>query len=129
MQSFHGMCNTNLGIGEIVGKIPGKDSTLAPTLADAIRDELLSRSQSYELVNQILEKLLRDRVVVWDLNLNNFVLSDDGKEKKLVLIDGFGERNFIPIKKYFVWPMERSIEKRRLKIYNLIEKAFENTVK
>lgn len=97
IQRFLGVVETDLGFGMVVEKVTGKGGELAPMLT-----ALLQRDGFTAEIEQMLETLIddlnRNHVVLNDLRVRNIVCAENGKnERRLVLIDGFGEKVLIPL--------------------------------
>ncbi len=43
LQTYHGLCDTSLGLGMVVSKVAGKNGGLAPTLTDVAAANILPR--------------------------------------------------------------------------------------
>ena len=106
-----GLVDTDLGIGLIVSAVRDKHGYLAPTLGKLIKNHQINEERYGKLMN-FLNIVLTSKLVLGDLNLENVVLEqlEDGREE-FVLIDGLGERTFIPIQ----WFSRRIRYKRKQK--------------
>ena len=91
-----GLADTDLGVGLVVEKILGADGALAPTLATWLgRDGFTDAMR--QALDDLLAALLRHNVIATDLHAFNMVYgSNDGTAPRLMMIDGFGEKNIIP---------------------------------
>ncbi len=91
-----GVVETDLGLGLVVEKIRSADSTLAPTLGALVKAHGFTPSIEAEFENFIAQ-LLQYNVIVGDIHPRNIVYGNDSRGgPRLVLIDGFGEKNIIP---------------------------------
>lgn len=91
-----GLEQTDLGLGQVVEKVRGKDGALAPTLDAWIRRDGFSPAVEAAL-RELLERLLQHNVIAADLHAWNVVHGRDSRGgPRLLLIDGFGEKNIIP---------------------------------
>ena len=93
-----GMQPTNLGLGQVVEVVSGRDGQLAPTLRTLIR-----RGHYDSCAEQALERffdwLLESPITISDLTLDNLVYSyDESKGDFFCLIDGAGDPNLMPLK-------------------------------
>jgi hypothetical protein len=92
-----GVVETDLGLGLVSEKVRAADGELAPTLA-----ALYVRENGFSaLIEQALERFLADllacNVIVGDMHAWNIVYGSDSRGgPRCVLIDGFGEKHFIP---------------------------------
>jgi hypothetical protein len=115
-----GMQPTNLGLGQVVEVVCGRDGQLAPTLRTLIR-----RGHYDSLAEQALERffdwLLESPITISDLTLDNLVYSyDESKGDFFCLIDGAGDPNLMPLKSILSYWNRLSKEKWVEKIYERI---------
>ena len=91
-----GLADTDLGVGLVVEKICDADGALAPTLATWLRRDGFTAPMQQAL-DVLLAALLRHNVIATDLHAFNLVCASDGGDApRLVMIDGFGEKNIVP---------------------------------
>lgn len=92
-----GLVATDLGIGLVAEKVRGADGAMAPTVAALGQAHGRIEPWLEAAFDGFLEGLLRHGVVVGDLHAWNIVYGSDSRGgPRLVLVDGFGEKNFIP---------------------------------
>lgn len=91
-----GLVETDLGLGLVVEKLVGPDGALAPTALKLVERE--GRAPWIERgLEQWLAGLLAHDVIVGDMNPRNVVYgSASGADPRFIMIDGYGEKNFIP---------------------------------
>lgn len=91
-----GVVETDLGLGLIVQKIVGPQGDLAPTFKSYIEQYGYTADMAAELKN-FFQNLLKSNIVIGDIHLRNIVYGCelDGPSR-LIMIDGFGEKNIIP---------------------------------
>lgn len=93
-----GLVDTDLGLGLVAEKVCGPDGQLARTLAALYAerrgfDETLERD-----LDVFYRGLLEANVIVGDMHAWNIVYGSDSRGgPRLILIDGFGEKNIIPV--------------------------------
>jgi hypothetical protein len=108
LPAMGGFVATDLGRGQLVEAIFGADGGLAPTLAQLARrgppDATL-----LEALNRFAERLMTLNIVTRDLTVNNIVLDGRAVPPRLVLVDGFGDKNTIPLR-----TLSRRINRRKL---------------
>lgn len=92
-----GLLDTDMGPGLVVEKICAADGRLALDLdAWVRRDGLTSEVQA--ALDLLLAQLLEHNVITADLHAWNLVCEEKhGETPRLVMIDGFGEKNFVPL--------------------------------
>lgn len=91
-----GLDMTDIGLGQIVEKVRTPDGRLAPTLHDWVKAEGYTAHTQAEL-DGFHARLLSHNVIAADLHAWNVVYGEDSRGgPRLVMIDGFGEKNIIP---------------------------------
>jgi len=91
-----GLEMTDIGLGQIVEKVRTPDGRLAPTLHDWVAREGFNARVQSEL-EQFYARLLSHNTIAADLHAWNVVYGEDSRGgPRLVMIDGFGEKNIIP---------------------------------
>ncbi|PWK84351.1 YrbL family protein [Fulvimonas soli] len=91
-----GLEDTDLGLGLVVEKVRGADGGLAPTLDAWVRRDGFT-PQVQAAMDAFLASMLEHNVIAGDLHAWNVVYGSDSRGgPRLVMIDGFGEKNFIP---------------------------------
>ena len=93
-----GLVDTDLGLGLVAEKVYGPDGRLARTLA-ALYAEHRGFSETLEReLATFYRGLLDANVIVGDMHAWNIVYGSDSRGgPRLILIDGFGEKNIIPM--------------------------------
>ena len=104
-----GFVQTDLGRGQITEAIPGPDgSGLALTVTELARrgppDAVI-----LDALNRFAARLLALNIVTRDLSPRNVVLDSRTTPPHFVLVDGFGDKNTIPLRTLF-----RRINRRKL---------------
>jgi hypothetical protein len=103
LQFVVGLQPTNLGLGQIVEAVRGRDGQYAPTLRTLVRTGRYDEQAEQEL-QRIFDWLLESPIVISDMTLDNLVYrytSSTGEH--FCIIDGIGEPNLIPLKSSFQW--------------------------
>lgn len=91
-----GLEDTDLGLGLVVEKVRGADGALAPTLDAWVRRDGYTPAMQTAL-DELLAGLLEHNVIAGDLHAWNVVYGSDSRGgPRLVMIDGFGEKNTLP---------------------------------
>jgi hypothetical protein len=111
VQRFAGVVDTDRGMGMVVGKVRAADGSLAPTLAKVVKQQGFTPGLRAQ-VEQLLREVSDHHVVICDVSPTNMVLAGDHAHgNRLVVIDGFGERLFVPVhihsKKANTWNLTR----------------------
>lgn len=91
-----GLADTDLGPGLVVEKVYGADGNLAPNLDSWVRRDGFT-AEIQAAMDALLAQLLEHNVIAADLHAWNLVYGSDSQGgPRLVMIDGFGEKNMIP---------------------------------
>ncbi len=99
-----GLVETDLGLGLVCEKVRGPDGGLAPTLHDVYVRGGGAPAWADAALEKLLEDLLRHNVIVGDLNGANLAWGSDSRGgPRLIVIDGFGEKSFIPFSSMSPW--------------------------
>lgn len=119
LQKCYGFVDTSRGLGMVVEKLSGGDGKLAPNIATVARTGGIS-SRLWELCKGFYEEVRRHDLVIGDLNPRNIVWAVEGGRDRLVLVDGLGEKTFIPLRSfsraYNRYQIERNIRRSELRI-------------
>lgn len=104
---IHGIVDTDIGLGFVVAAARTVAGELAPTVKNLRQSGGMTAERAQALI-RLLEYLELSDLVVGDLNQDNIVLSDAGSsEEKFMIIDGLGERTWIPIQSWCSWASKR----------------------
>jgi len=101
LAKYHGEINTNLGLGYVFDLIRDETSKLVSlTLYDYLKMETspFSDTDFLQELNKIKKELIENKIVARDIKAKNLccrIAKDNSLE--LVLIDGIGHRDFIPV--------------------------------
>lgn len=110
-----GIVQTNRGPGVVVERLTGPDGGLAPQLKRIIKDKRLEEPV-LDALNSFVSRLFELHVVARDINFSNIVYGSRDDELGCFLIDGYGERNLIPLRSMSKRLNARSLDKQFAKI-------------
>ncbi|MGK0499639.1 MAG: hypothetical protein ACJAYG_001281 [Oceanicoccus sp.] len=107
LAKFFGVVTTNLGEGLVYELIRNHDGKAATTLAAQIKAGAIT-ARLYELLLRELKQYLLDYGVIFrDLSTDNIMLRQvDEKKQQLVIIDGLGNNEWLPLSSY-IKPLAR----------------------
>jgi hypothetical protein len=92
LAKIFGLVHTSGGLGLVVEKISTSSAAIAPTLS-----QILAQGQfgplHLELIDRFFETCRRNHIVLMDINVGNFVVTDRSGKTELVCIDGTGEKS------------------------------------
>ena len=123
VQQIVGMAHSDMGPAVMSTAILDANGKYAPTIRELVRTNGLT-SELEERLEDFCQKILSSSVIVEDLNPGNIVHgSEDGSAPRLVLIDGVGEKNWVPMNSVSpAWNRRTKLRQiRRLK--SLIERT------
>jgi hypothetical protein len=93
-----GVIDTDLGLGLVTEKVVDADGALAPTLAAMYEKSRGFTPAIDAALAAFLDGLLACNVIVGDMHAWNIVYGSDSRGgPRFVMIDGFGEKHFIPL--------------------------------
>jgi len=118
---FRGFIETDQGIGCIFDMVQTPNGELAPTLSEfALKHP--NEPQIVQAIETLWDEIVRFRVVVWDPNFSNLLVAGSLETGiHLVIVDGLGERTYIPIKGLFDREFRKYCKKRRAKMLEKYE--------
>jgi hypothetical protein len=92
-----GIVHTDLGLGLVSEKVRDVDGAAGPTLAKLYEQHRGYAPWMEEALTMFLRDLQASNVIVGDLHAWNLVYGSDSRGgPRLVLVDGFGEKNIVP---------------------------------
>lgn len=103
-----GIVQTNRGAGVVVERIRGLDGGLAPRLGQFLKAKRMDEA-ALEALNDWVRRMFALHIVARDINFSNIVYGTRGAGAACFLIDGYGERNLIPLRS-----MSKSMNDRAL---------------
>ncbi|MDB2448833.1 PhoP regulatory network YrbL family protein [bacterium] len=109
---IHGVVETDLGLGLLVTAARANDGQLAPTLQSLMDQQQLTTDQVMDL-RALLESMVASDLTFADMNYENIVLENAGGEnERFVIIDGLGDRTWIPTQRWF-----RAVRRRKKRVF------------
>ncbi|MFY2824349.1 YrbL family protein [Ruegeria sp. MALMAid1280] len=106
-----GVVQTDVGPGVVVERIQSEDGELAHHLLWMSKQHLLNDEILADL-NSFVQKLFQFQVVGRDIHEQNIVYGVRGQARMFLLIDGYGERNLIPLRSLSRRLNDRSLNKQ-----------------
>lgn len=101
VQEVVGLVETSEGLGLVVRALHAADGTYAPTLRSLIARKQFTPDVA-ALLDEFADWLVASPVIVGDLHLANLVLAEDAEfGRRVVMIDGMGEKNLVPLNSWF----------------------------
>jgi hypothetical protein len=123
VQTVVGFAETDLGLGFVTRAERDRTGAYARTLAQLIADGAYT-AEARQALNRFLDSFLASRVIVTDLGIKNLVYAYSPEHgDHFVLIDGYGEKNFLPLNSYCPWLHQRHKRKRVARFHLAIARA------
>ncbi|MCO6386977.1 YrbL family protein [Aliihoeflea sp. 40Bstr573] len=108
---IYGLVQTDMGTGLVMEKIVGEDGELAPTIGHLHAEGRLTDKHQAAL-EAMFERCRGLHIVLSDIHANNIVYTEERSGRpECVSVDGFGERVFIPIHRWFASVNRRKINR------------------
>jgi hypothetical protein len=111
-----GIVDTDLGTGLLVERIAGHDGGLAPSLRVRVRERGFDDGLEHRIL-ALRDEVIRSGLVTGDVNTNNIVVGcgADGADR-LVIVDGIGDKTFLPVNSLIPFINRRSLRRRFARI-------------
>ncbi len=106
-----GVVQTDVGPGVVVERVQSEDSKLAKHLLWMCEQHKLTEEVLVDL-NRFVQKLFEYQIVGRDIHEQNIVYGLRGQVRMFLLIDGYGERNLIPLRTLNRRLNDRSLNKQ-----------------
>jgi hypothetical protein len=107
IEPIYGVVETDMGLGLLVSAARDAAGKLAPSVL-RLRKQGAMTPERHARLDQLLQALLDTSLMIGDLNQENIVLKDAGHpHERFVLIDGLGERTWIPTQSLVGWVNRR----------------------
>ena len=120
---IYGVIDTDLGLGLIVAAVRDNRGHLAPTVRRLFRDNAMNPERCAKL-DRLLGAILETPLVIGDLNQENIVLEDaGGANERFMIIDGLGERTWIPTQRWLAFVGARQKRQFVAKVRARLEKV------
>jgi hypothetical protein len=94
LPACHGRVATDQGPGMAFELIVDTDGGISPPLPSAVKDGLLAVKRAEAMIEQFFDKAERCGPLIYDHNPGNFLYQSWHGSHRLVLVDGFGPRNW-----------------------------------
>lgn len=97
---IYGVIDTDLGLGLIVAAVRDSQGQLAPTVRKLFQNDAMNGERRTKL-DRLLKAIQETPLVIGDLNQENIVLENaGGANERFMIIDGLGERTWIPAQRW-----------------------------
>jgi len=96
IQKFYGKAETDLGMGIVVEKLCDRAGGLAPTVKQIVQKNGLN-DELRRMLHELRDGVIENNIVFTDIKGSNIVLAHDRHGGRLVVIDGLGDRLWLPV--------------------------------
>ena len=118
-----GFVPTDRGLGLLSERISGSDSSLAPSLRSLVQKGEFSDVHA-EALKRFFDDCSRLHIVFGEVNWAGIVFTTSRSGRpEFVLVDGSGEKNFLPLKSLFWHVNDRRVREIQRRIGERIDKA------
>jgi hypothetical protein len=94
LPGYHGRVATDMGPGMAFELIADADGRISPPLPLAVKEGLVAAQHAEAMIEQLFEKAERHGPLIYDHNPGNLLYQSWQGSHRLVLVDGFGPRNW-----------------------------------
>ena len=108
---FGGIVRTESGLAQVATRVSDGKGGLAPTLKQLSLDGRLDEAL-VEKLNTFVADIYALNVVAPDLNQVNIVFDSDGPSARFLLIDGYGDKSWLPLRALFPRLNARTLDRR-----------------
>ncbi|HET8903094.1 MAG TPA: YrbL family protein [Saccharospirillum sp.] len=120
---IHGIVETDIGLGLLVAAARDAHGNLAPTLRVLLDHGQLTPARVADL-RALLDSLVESPLTFADLNLENLVLEGAGAgQERFVIVDGLGDRTWIPTQRWVKWVRQAKKREFRTKVQRYLKEA------
>lgn len=112
---YHGMVETNLGIGYLYDLIRNEDKSISLPLKYYIttKQNQLSDDVIDIAIGNLKQKMIKYKIMGSDLEAHNILCRLTGNNcLDLVIIDGIGHRDFIPLADFFDFFAKKKVDRK-----------------
>ncbi|MEP1929833.1 MAG: YrbL family protein, partial [Roseibium sp.] len=121
--AVRGIVQTDMGLGLVYERISEPDGTLSPNLKKLIEEGQLQR-RHLDAFETFIDSLLQHNIVGSMMTLDNLVYQTDVDGlSRIVWIDSFGSKRYLPLRRWFRFLNNRKIEQVRKKRREQMSKA------
>ncbi len=127
LAQFYGPCSTSLGDGLVFEVIRDHDGTISKSLRDYILNDTLpfSREKLNNELARLKSYILEQAIIMRDLKDDNLLLQRlDSGNTRLVIIDGIGNNELIPVSELTPALTSRKIERKWAKFHRKLQAKF-----
>jgi hypothetical protein len=122
LQEYHGIVQTDLGLGMVVRRVTDRAGALAPTLQKVVLRTGLTADLRAK-VDDLLRQVNELRISTNDISIANIVYGwNETAGDHLVLIEGIGVNTIIPIARYSNYLNVRSNNRHFARVIRSLEK-------
>lgn len=122
---YHGKIPTNLGEGLVFDLVKDFDGSASKSITYYLENKVISQEQINNLLSGIKDYLHNNGIITRDISANNLLYRRETEtDGKLVIIDGLGNNELIPLSNFFVFLAQKKIKRKWSTLITKLKKDF-----
>lgn len=124
---YRGKINTNLGEGLVFDLVKDFDGSTSKAITYYLLHGLISQEQLSRVLEGIKKYVFKYNIISRDISANNLLYRRETEtEGKLIIIDGLGNAELIPLSNYFKYLAHKKITRKWCYLIMKMRKDFPN---
>ena len=107
-----GLLLTDIGLAMVVQKIRDTGGNPAPTVREILKENLIDAGQLQKLLTDFARDMRAFHIIGYDLTLANLLHETRHGRSRIILIDGYGSRSMIPIRRWSRWLNDKRLSQQ-----------------
>jgi hypothetical protein len=121
LAKFYGTVETNQGLGYVFELVRDADGSISPSLGELVRGGVPVDELKNELV-ELRDYMFTEGVIAGDFNQGNILVQQqEGGRRKLVIIDGLGNSDFVKVADYLKPFRDRKLRRKWEKLWGRLK--------
>ena len=122
ISKYHGKVDTNLGDGLVFDIVQDFDGATSKAISYYLDHNLIDQEILTEILLNIKNYLFTNNVLTRDISPNNLLFKRSSEKiGKLIIIDGLGNAELLPISSYFNYFTQRKINRKWRSLINKMQ--------
>lgn len=122
---YHGKIPTNLGEGLVFDLVKDFDGSASKSITYYLENKVISQEQINNLLSGIKDYLHNNGIITRDISANNLLYRRETEtDGKLVIIDGLGNNELIPLSNFFDFLAQKKIKRKWSTLITKLKKDF-----
>lgn len=107
-----GILVTDIGLAIVVQKIREAGGDPAPTVEQIIKEKLIDAGHLQNLLTKFARDMRVFHIIGYDVTVANLLYETRHGRSRIILIDGYGSRSMIPIRRWSRWLNDKSLSQQ-----------------